>query len=278
MPLPDLITREWGAAERNFSYLQDNAFFNGDTTIEIGADCSIYRSTTDVLRTDDTFRALRFLSGADSAYNAWATFNDINSGNTYAFQTGTTAAGPSNRAHFRVTPVGVLEWGPGGTTSPNVNLYWHATDVLKTDDELHVGGNGVEVVTSIAGQAFRARQVAAQGVVGNKLLSSDTQFAFMLFGDGKHEWGAGGSSTRDTNLYRSGADILATDDSFTAGGSIATLGTGGAGYFQGTEQSSDPSAPAANAGRIFFKDNGAGKTQLAVRFNTGATQIIATEP
>lgn len=48
-------------------------------------------------------------------------------------------------------------------------------------------------------------------------------------------------------------------------------------YLEGSEVS-DPAAPAANSGRLYFKDSGAGKTQLAVRFATGAVQILATEP
>ena len=44
------------------------------------------------------------------------------------------------------------------------------------------------------------------------------------------------------------------------------------------EQASDPAAPAANNAIIFTKDNGSGKTQLVVRFATGAVQVIATEP
>lgn len=40
----------------------------------------------------------------------------------------------------------------------------------------------------------------------------------------------------------------------------------------------DPPAPPANTARIYAKDNGAGKTQLVVRFPTGAVQVIATEP
>jgi len=40
----------------------------------------------------------------------------------------------------------------------------------------------------------------------------------------------------------------------------------------------DPAAPAVNNAVLYVKDNGAGKTQLAVRFNTGAVQVIATEP
>lgn len=41
---------------------------------------------------------------------------------------------------------------------------------------------------------------------------------------------------------------------------------------------SDPSAPTSNNGRLYVRDNGSGKTQLFVRFPTGAVQVIATEP
>ncbi|HAG05309.1 MAG TPA: hypothetical protein DCG68_00445 [Cryomorphaceae bacterium] len=56
-------------------------------------------------------------------------------------------------------------------------------------------------------------------------------------------------------------------------------GAGGSGgsYLE-SEEIADPAAPSSNKGRLYFKDNGAGKTQLAVRFPTGATQVIATEP
>lgn len=50
-----------------------------------------------------------------------------------------------------------------------------------------------------------------------------------------------------------------------------------AGFYEGIEQN-EPAAPAANEGRIYFRDNGAGKTQLMVKFNTGAVQVIATQP
>jgi len=41
---------------------------------------------------------------------------------------------------------------------------------------------------------------------------------------------------------------------------------------------SDPVAPSANKARLYLKDNGAGKTQLVVRFPTGAVQQLAIEP
>ena len=51
--------------------------------------------------------------------------------------------------------------------------------------------------------------------------------------------------------------------------------------FQGDIQFTEMTAPAAgavNTGRLFARDNGSGKTQLAVIFNTGAIQVLATEP
>jgi hypothetical protein len=51
----------------------------------------------------------------------------------------------------------------------------------------------------------------------------------------------------------------------------------GAHFYQFTERA-DPAAGAVNTFRLYAKDNGAGKTQAAIIFNTGAVQIIATQP
>jgi hypothetical protein len=62
--------------------------------------------------------------------------------------------------------------------------------------------------------------------------------------------------------------------------------SGYAGYFEGRVYTNafyelgevaTPAAPLANRARLFVRDNGAGKTQLCVRFHTGAVQIIKTE-
>jgi hypothetical protein len=50
-----------------------------------------------------------------------------------------------------------------------------------------------------------------------------------------------------------------------------------AGYTSGYEIA-DPAAADTNMGRLYFKDNGSGKTQIVVKFKTGAVQVIATEP
>lgn len=59
---------------------------------------------------------------------------------------------------------------------------------------------------------------------------------------------------------------------------LVTGSGGGVGPYLELAEIAAPAAPAANTGRLFFQDNGAGKTQLAVRFPTGAVQVIATEP
>ncbi len=49
------------------------------------------------------------------------------------------------------------------------------------------------------------------------------------------------------------------------------------GFMQMTEITA-PSAPAANGGRLFLRDNGSGKTQLCIIYNTGAVQVLNTQP
>lgn len=57
---------------------------------------------------------------------------------------------------------------------------------------------------------------------------------------------------------------------------VGSAGAGGT-YLRFNEIT-EPGNSSTNQGRVFAKDNGAGKTQLCVRFNTGATVVIATEP
>jgi hypothetical protein len=109
-------------------------------------------------------------------------------------------------------------------------------------------------------------------------------------------WTISGATTLSnvTTLTVSGATAITT----TAGADILRSGAGfmlnfkeGAtlrgGFFQENsalgleftlEASGDMPAPGANGCRIYTKDSGGGKTQLIARFNSGAVQVIATEP
>jgi hypothetical protein len=64
-------------------------------------------------------------------------------------------------------------------------------------------------------------------------------------------------------------------------------GTGWAGYFDGRllvkkyvelVEIATPSAPGSNHARLFVRDNGSGKTQLCVRFHSGAVKVLAIQP
>ena len=105
-----------------------------------------------------------------------------------------------------------------------------------------------------------------------------------------------GSSPRPTGKAKTGVYGYAAQDNASQGvwghspagnGVVGSTTTGYAGYFTGKVYSTQfyelseigtPAAPAPNRARLFVKDNGAGKTQLCVRFNSGAVQIIATQP
>lgn len=76
-------------------------------------------------------------------------------------------------------------------------------------------------------------------------------------------------------------------DPFSSGANARMNMTAGAGWIMPSarltsdlwldERASDPAAQ-GDAGVVFCKDNGSGKTQLCVRFGTGAVQVLATEP
>jgi hypothetical protein len=158
---------------------------------------------------------------------------------------------------FLVFADGRSEWGDG-TNSRDVALYRGAANQLYLEDRLHV----------------------IRGAIGDvsysTIVTGDTTSRWSMLADGKMRWGPG-NATDDTVLYRESTDVLRTDDQFNAA-RIYLFATAGDGFLGLREQSSDPVAPAANDARVFCKDNGAGKTQLCVRFNTGAVVVIATEP
>ena len=151
---------------------------------------------------------------------------------------------------------GVILFGSGAALS-DTNLYRYAASRLATDDDLIislVSGNGLSIGTTAAapayGIAFGADTnlyryavntlatddqflvMSASGVVVVQATGSvirgfdqntDTQPFFNFSWDGTYagfSLGAGGTTAVDTNLYRSAANTLKTDDSLIVLGSI----------------------------------------------------------
>ncbi len=90
-------------------------------------------------------------------------------------------------------------------TTSNELQWWNGTAWIPAKD---VPGGALPADTVIA---------AATRIIANKLVGGDTQPIWRLFGDGKQEWGVGGTTAPDVNLYRYAAGYLASN-----GGIFAT--------------------------------------------------------
>jgi hypothetical protein len=85
------------------------------------------------------------------------------------------------------------------------------------------------VIVGAVGTAAPLRGQTTSTLAGNRFLDArkqgETQPGFTLDFDGKHQWGPGGSTAPDTNLYRSAADTLKTDDNLIVAGNLSVTGT-----------------------------------------------------
>jgi hypothetical protein len=122
--------------------------------------------------------------------------------------------GADTQPAFRILGDGKVEWGVGGTTALDVNLYRSAANVLKTDDTLQVG-TAVTLTPPNADLGNAAYDVWVTG---------ETQRRWYVARNGDMTWGSG-SAAGDTNLYRSAADTLKTDDSLLVGANFSHLGS-----------------------------------------------------
>jgi hypothetical protein len=138
---------------------------------------------------------------------------------------------------------GKIEFGAGGASAVDVNLYRGAPDRLHSDDE-------IRSTRGARASAFSAHT------------TGDRDARLRIATDGGIAWGDG-SGSFDVRLSRNAPDVMALD----AGDGL-----------QFAEAATDLAAPPANGARLYTRDNGSGKTQLVVRFHTGAAIVIATEP
>jgi len=176
------------------------------------------------------------------------------------------------------------EVGVSGNSSTNTGVRGQSTSHLGVQgiSSTHFGvygssssSNGVRGVSTSAGQA---------GSVGQAFANSTGVLGFS------------GAIVPPAAKAKTGMFGYAEQDNFSRGvtgespagiGVYGISSTGYGGYFDGKVHTTKwyelsenpvPPAPLANRARLFIKDNGAGKTQLCVRFATGAVQVIASQP
>lgn len=117
---------------------------------------------------------------------------------------------------YRDTGAGLQRWN-GATTA------WENALRLLIGGQVNIGG-------SSSGAAFAAILAAASSVLESSRVSGDTSNRFQVLADGTFAWGTG-AAAQDTNLYRSAANTLTTDDNFTAAVTTSTTGlTAGSGF------------------------------------------------
>jgi len=173
------------------------------------------------------------------------------------------------------------------------------TEAHDVDDVLLGGGNTATATTSItnnsnsntvlaatsssSGAAFEGTTTSGDAIQGN------SESGTAVRGTAGSGFGVKGVSNA-VGVYGSAAGTSSSKGVWgetTVGHAIHGTATSGfAGYFAGKvyttrfhelKEIADPTAPAADKARLFVRDNGLGKTQLCVRFNTGAIRVLATQ-
>ena len=124
----------------------------------------------------------------------------------------------SDSVLFRISSSGAATFADAvslpnaGLTVGDTNLYRSAADVLKTDDAFHaIEGFSAPGMTASTSEALKA------SVFG------DTQNRLSVQASGEMTWGSG-TAAGDTNLYRSAANTLRTDDALYVSGGITVPG------------------------------------------------------
>ena len=193
---------------------------------------------------------------------------------------GTTSTGVSQRYGLRTLPGVSKLTGYGNNFDGNGTGNTSFADDITT--RMVVGRSGSRLgPATVVGQLDVERAAAGDTAHGVKL-TGDAQPRLLIRADGDMRFGDG-ATAGDTRLYRAGPDLLRTNDSFTVdkvltvAETLTMSGTAGLGYAELRKQTAAVSNPSADRGRIYLKDNGAGKTQLVVKFATGADIVLATE-
>jgi hypothetical protein len=252
----DQVARDGAATQVTSGAVSGNAGF----LLGSSGDTNLYRSAAGVLKTDGAFTSGPITSdtAATSSANTGVYLNPSGKFTGVRSAAGVPAfqayvVGDTN-TRVSIGSEGIVAWGPGNAVS-DTNLYRSAVGKLATDGTfLAVGGLASGAATgnsdfanagvwaAAAGQVSARR--AANAAVWRSSVVGDTGDRFTFDTAGLMQWGPSpGTGVFDTNLYRSSADVLRTDDSLVvaldtyarggvatqvATGDISILGVGGA--------------------------------------------------
>jgi hypothetical protein len=177
---------------------------------------------------------------------------------------------------YEVLSSGKIQWGAGGASAVDTNLYRASAGTVQTDGALTVGtvlnattaaytastGTGpVLTITNSTGTPTNPNETIYSNSATDKALGirviGDTVSRLHILSNGHIDWGAGGSSAVDTNLYRNAAGEVKTDNSLTVAAN-ATVGgaqllAGGTGVLGINNASVAPSTTPSNGAVVYGK-------------------------
>jgi hypothetical protein len=124
---------------------------------------------------------------------------------------------------FRIDSSGVFKWGTGATGLDTTMSRTGSGKIQMNSLALNNFGSGGAILTVANTDGTPPTAPNAQFIGKNAGdmeigvdVSGDTQMRLLIDSNGKHTWGPGGSTVGDTNLYRSSAGVLQTDNNLQA--------------------------------------------------------------
>jgi len=180
-------------------------------------DTNLYRLAANTLKTDDSFDIGGNLSVALTSTFGTAVFGNVTSfnrsGSTETTQRHYVAGDTFDR--LSIYADGSLNWG-SGSAATDVSLYRISTNLAGFGD-----GDGLRLREYLE----FSESSSTAGII-NSWVSGGSNPYLQIRTDGLTEWGSG-SAAVDTNLYRSAANTLKTDDNFVVGGALTVGGDAG---------------------------------------------------
>src|SRR5690606_25063284 len=158
--------------------------------------------------------------------------NDVEDVRTYCVAVGgITIGNPSGAYAGQWKDTG----GPTGTLSRYNGTAWESAIRLDSAGQILIGDVNWRrdfsnvIATDDLLRVYRSS--ASENALSFRLPTDTTASQFFINTDGNMNWGVGGTTSTDTNLYRSAANTLKTDDTFVAAVQSLTTGfTEGSGW------------------------------------------------
>lgn len=203
---------------------------------------------------------------------------------------------------FQLDSNGKMQWGAGGASAVDLDLYRASAGVLQTDNSFTATGTitsasdvtsgansagALVQVTNTTGAPTQANTISTNNSATDKAIgvrvSGDTVNRMNILANGHIDWGAGSASAVDTNLYRNAAGEVKTDNSLTAAGNLtvggAQLLAGGTGVM-GVNNASVAPSTTPSGGYVAYGKSGHAKYRGAdgLDYNTGTLFAFLTTP